>query len=81
MSDYYEFLRKQIPNHIQPRNTPGDPTPVNYGQKEQYTEENDKIEPTPDELHALQVIVGQYSWCSKQIAHDMLPHTAILSTH
>ena len=81
MLDYCQFLRSQIPDRIKPRNTPGDPTPVNYGQKEQFIEEEEEFQLNDAEINQLQVLVGQYGWYAKQIAHDMLPHVSILSTH
>jgi hypothetical protein len=81
LPDYYNLLRSNIPEHIKPRHTPGNPTPINYGQQVQTIEEDEKYELNAADIYELQSLVGKYGWYAKQVAIDLLPHVAILSTH
>ena len=81
LPDYEQFLRRQIPEHIKPRSTPGTPHPIQYGQKQQFVQTDKSVSFSPEQLQRLQTMVGQYGWYAKQVAHDLLTAIAILSTH
>ena len=70
MPDYYQKLIKSIPAHIKPRNTPGKPYDIKYGQKEQFSKTLPTIQITKQQEADLQKFCGQVIWYS-QIAPDV----------
>jgi len=65
MKDYYNKLVSSIPSDIKPRNIPGQPYDIQYGQKEQFSHESEPIILTSEQKAMLQKFCGEAIWYSK----------------